>query len=678
MPLRRRPHTLAVTADHVHRAIRERRKHRVRTWNECRHRRQTVPSRRDFLKGAAAAGAGVVVGSVGGAAGAAPEAVAAHRRSRRAATRRQRRRAGEQRRLRPDLPGAAAVRRRDRHGARRAARGRAAGRDPRRPATTSAAGPKALIVDPTVNGNPTTTNPYGTNPDNPTMTAGSTFVGQFTDHDITFDQTSQLGVPQNPLISPNTRTPALDLDSVFGGGPGLRPDLYVDNPDGSVGPKLKIGTGGVHEDVPRVANGDGTYTRAARRPAQRRERRCIAGLHCAHILFYNRVLDELAELDLRALPVRAAAAELANALRRVPDRPPGDPVALPVAAGQRAPAADRRPGGRRRRAAAAATASTRRRRGRVHADRVRRRRLPLRPQHGAPLLPGQLHQRHRRQHQPDRGPVLRAGLRPERAGLLRPGQLRPRRPARRLSRRRGATSAGRRSSTSATARSRTTRRSTRRSRASCSRCRCRRSRRTPRRAPTVLPQRNLLRQLTWGLPSGQAVARAMGVHALDAERPRRHRRRLRAVRHAARRSGTTSSPRPRRPPTGCNLGPGRRADRHRDADRPAARRPDQLPQRLPALPAVPRAPTCSSGSNPDPNITGNRTYTRAHFLYYAGVVTPGHLPLRCADQSAHFRAFGAQHSVGVLISRLHSRPEVDRNRGRWPPWGGVRARPSVV
>ena len=56
-----------------------------------------------------------------------------------------------------------------------------------------AAGPKALIVDPTVNGNPTATNPYGTNPDNPTMTAGSTFVGQFIDHDITFDQTSQLG-----------------------------------------------------------------------------------------------------------------------------------------------------------------------------------------------------------------------------------------------------------------------------------------------------------------------------------------------------------------------------------------------------------------------------------------------------------------------------------------------------
>ena len=163
------------------------------------------------------------------------------------------------------------------------------------------AGPKALIVDPTVNGNPTATNPYGTNPDNATMTAGSTFVGQFIDHDITFDQTSQLGVPQNPLVSPNTRTPALDLDSVFGGGPGRRPDLYVDNPDGSVGPKLKIGTGGMHEDVPRIANGDGTYTALVGDP-RNDENLVIAGLHCAHILFYNRVLDELAEHDLARFP----------------------------------------------------------------------------------------------------------------------------------------------------------------------------------------------------------------------------------------------------------------------------------------------------------------------------------------------------------------------------------------
>jgi len=173
-----------------------------------------------------------------------------------------------------------------------------------------AAGPTALIVTPGVNGNPTASNPTGTNPDNPTMTAGSTFVGQFTDHDITFDQTSQLGVPQNPVSSPNTRTPALDLDSVFGGGPGMRPDLYVTNPDGSVGPKLKIGSGGVHEDVPRVANGDGSYSALLGDP-RNDENVLIAGLHSAHILFYNRVLDDLDEFDMRRFPA-AAEADLSN------------------------------------------------------------------------------------------------------------------------------------------------------------------------------------------------------------------------------------------------------------------------------------------------------------------------------------------------------------------------------
>ena len=36
---------------------------------------------------------------------------------------------------------------------------------------------------------------------------------------MTFDLTSRLGVPTEPEDSVNTRTPALDLDSVYGGGP---------------------------------------------------------------------------------------------------------------------------------------------------------------------------------------------------------------------------------------------------------------------------------------------------------------------------------------------------------------------------------------------------------------------------------------------------------------------------
>jgi hypothetical protein len=266
--------------------------------------RGRAPSRRDFLKGLGATGAGLVAGAVGGSAGSATAPAEA------AATPPATIGAGRYTgghgvpassvdfgRIFPKLPPFAEAN----------DRVRAALLEVGKPggimdaADQLSAGPTALIVDPAVNGNPTASDLYGTNPDNPTMTAGSTFLGQFIDHDITFDQTSTLGVPHNPLISPNTRTPALDLDSVFGGGPGLRPNLYVENADGSVGPKLKIGTGGVHEDVPRVANGDGTYTALLGDP-RNDESVIIAGLHCAHILFYNRVLDDLRELDLRRFP----------------------------------------------------------------------------------------------------------------------------------------------------------------------------------------------------------------------------------------------------------------------------------------------------------------------------------------------------------------------------------------
>ncbi len=131
-------------------------------------------------------------------------------------------------------------------------------------------------------------------------------MGQFIDHDITLDQTSRLGIPQDPLISPNARTPALDLDSVFGGGPGRRPELYVRSRDGSAGPKLKIGHGGRHEDVPRVHHPDGTYSALLGDP-RNDENVIVAGLHCAHVLFYNRVLDELPSLDLTHFPAARGA-----------------------------------------------------------------------------------------------------------------------------------------------------------------------------------------------------------------------------------------------------------------------------------------------------------------------------------------------------------------------------------
>ena len=136
-------------------------------------------------------------------------------------------------------------------------------------------GPKLLITDLRLSAN---------NPNNPTHTAGTTFVGQFIDHDITFDPSSTMGVPTDPGSSPNSRTPSLDLDSVYGAGPVASPQLY-DSVDRT---KLRIDSGGVFEDLPRTS--DGTSTAIVADP-RNDENLVIAGLQCAFILFHNNAVD---------------------------------------------------------------------------------------------------------------------------------------------------------------------------------------------------------------------------------------------------------------------------------------------------------------------------------------------------------------------------------------------------
>ncbi len=96
-------------------------------------------------------------------------------------------------------------------------------------------------------------------------------MGQFMDHDVTFDTSSPLGVPTAPESSPNGRTPAFDLDSVYGQGPMMSPVLY----DPSDPIKLKIEAGGLHEDLPRTAD-----KTAIIGDPRNDENLVIAGLHC--------------------------------------------------------------------------------------------------------------------------------------------------------------------------------------------------------------------------------------------------------------------------------------------------------------------------------------------------------------------------------------------------------------
>ena len=62
--------------------------------------------------------------------------------------------------------------------------------------------------------------------ENAGISAGYTYLGQFIDHDITFDPASSLQQLNDPDALVDFRTPRLDLDSLYGRGPDDQPYMY--------------------------------------------------------------------------------------------------------------------------------------------------------------------------------------------------------------------------------------------------------------------------------------------------------------------------------------------------------------------------------------------------------------------------------------------------------------------
>jgi hypothetical protein len=121
--------------------------------------------------------------------------------------------------------------------------------------------------------------------DAPRFPAGHVLLGQFIDHDLTFDNTPLPAQREDPNARTNFRSARFDLDSLYGVGPSVSPQLYDRNDPA----KLRI-TGiddpGTPDDVPRQSDG-----KAIIGDPRNDENLIICQLHVAFMKFHNALVD---------------------------------------------------------------------------------------------------------------------------------------------------------------------------------------------------------------------------------------------------------------------------------------------------------------------------------------------------------------------------------------------------
>ncbi|HVF72869.1 MAG TPA: heme peroxidase family protein [Chthoniobacterales bacterium] len=148
------------------------------------------------------------------------------------------------------------------------------------------------------------------------VTAGYTYLGQFIDHDLTFDVTPLARAHQCAESVVNHRSPRLDLDQLYGGGPTVSPFLYHNNPRDRGKERFLIGPDAKNRleyDLPRNREGIALVG-----DPRNDENLIIAQLHVAFLKFHNCVMNELAKGARSSIPnAGPAGATLFEQTRRL-------------------------------------------------------------------------------------------------------------------------------------------------------------------------------------------------------------------------------------------------------------------------------------------------------------------------------------------------------------------------
>ena len=129
--------------------------------------------------------------------------------------------------------------------------------------------------------------------ENSGIPAGYTYLGQFIDHDITFDPASSLMQQNDPESLVDFRTPRLDLDSLYGRGPADQPYMYMGDKFRLGKPLHQLDQPSPSRDLPRFHDSEnpGHPARALIGDKRNDENVIVSQLHGVFMQFHNRLVD---------------------------------------------------------------------------------------------------------------------------------------------------------------------------------------------------------------------------------------------------------------------------------------------------------------------------------------------------------------------------------------------------